>query len=160
MHRIKYFIILGLLVIGGLVYLKLKPANQENITINNAAPKVVESSTETATGSSSAQNAYSETGWTAFVSSSQIEPEPDVVAEFSIGKNSSENKEVSVKKGQRVQLKFTSSINDQAKVEGYNTSVYIMPLGEFSTTFTADKTGQFPIVLVNNKRTVGTLKVN
>lgn len=163
MRKITYLIILGgLLVVGGLMYLKLKPTDQKKVAVNYTLPKVIEqkSSSGTEASSNTNPNGYSETGWSAFYKSNATESTPDVLVEINVGRSASEIKMVSAKKGQRVQLKFTSAINDQAKVEGYNASVYIMPLGEFSTTFTADKTGEFSIILSNSKRTVGKLQVN
>ena len=163
MRKVTYLIILGgLLVIAGLVYLKLKPTDQKKVAVDNTLPKVIEQkpSPDTKISGNSNPNAYSETGWSAFYKPNETELAPDVLAEINVGRSASEIKTVSAKKGQRVQLKFTSAINDQVKVEGYNASVYIMPLGEFSTTFSADKIGEFSISLVNNKKTIGKLVIN
>lgn len=102
-----------------------------------------------------------ETGWSAFKkTTSDPEPNPDVTVEIGVGRSASEPKTISAKAGQRVKITFTSAINDQVVIENYTVNTYIMPLGEFSMAFNADKKGKFAINLVDTKRTVGYLEVN
>lgn len=101
-----------------------------------------------------------ETGWSAFSTiNEQPEPTPDVNAQISIGRSPSDIKTITANSGERVKITFTSAISDQVKIEGYSANTYVMPLGEFSISFNADKTGEFAIILVNNKREVGKLIV-
>lgn len=84
-------------------------------------------------------------------------PKADVSAQINIGNGNNESKTITAKKDQQVSILFTAGIRDELRIDGYNATTNVEPGRESTIQFAATKTGEFPIKLVNTKKTVGIL---
>lgn len=163
----KYLIILIIaILLGGIAWYLFGQSDKStsSYTKNMSQNSSQQNSATLATNSpqSSGNKPADETGWSASAPDKPIQtPAPDVSSTFNIGNGSSDPKNVSATKGQRVALTFTNSnINDQVLIEGYDVNTYIIPLSESTIEFTVDKSGTFNITLAKKKTIIGTLKIN
>lgn len=130
------FIILGVSILVGLGYFLLKPApNQQQVS--NQTP-VANNQTEEKT---------------------QEPPSNLVEAEFIYTSSNYEPKSVEVKQGQKVVLKITADIADEAHLHGYDLSKALVPGQSVTIEFTADKTGRFDLELENLGKSLGVVAV-
>ena len=129
------FIVLGILVLGVIGYIALKPKqNQLNSSVNKQTN----------------------------VNPNPTEPPPPSVFEIIIdykNANPVEPKSFRVEGGQKVVIKTTADVTDEVHLHGYDISVDVKP-GEVATLdFTANKTGRFPIELEGIKKDIGIIEV-
>lgn len=87
-------------------------------------------------------------------------PPPFVEAVFEYHKDMEmEPKTVRVAEGQKVVIKVTADVADEAHLHGYDISVEVNPGEQAQLEFTANKTGRFPVELEELKKDIGVIEI-